>query len=153
MSSKEYALMKFNIFSLALHPELGDRLDDAYVYAWDADVYPIFHEAAPWHQAFEEDFQVSKEMMSELAKRLDKAWDGGQGIAPTFYELEGIYDARHGDMEWDRSALIGAMRYMALSKGRFDSRFFEQVTRDAGAPSEANHFADPFDRQRDIYFW
>lgn len=152
MSSKEYTLMKFNILSMALHPEMGDRLDDAYVYAWDSDVYPIFHEGAPWHQAFEDDFHVSREMMSELARRLDKAWDGGQGTAPTFYELESLYDARHGNTEWDRSSLIGAMRYMALSRGRFDQKFFAEVTRDAGAPSEANSLADPFNRNNDIYF-
>ncbi|MDI7920710.1 hypothetical protein [Ferirhizobium litorale] len=152
MSSKEYTLMKFNILTMALHSELGRRIDSAYVYAWDNDVYPIFHSAAPWHDAFEGDFVVTKEMMIELSKRLDEAWDGGRGIAPTFYELEDIYSARYGGSKWDRSALIGAMRYMALCRGRFDRKFFEQVTRDAGAPSEANHFADPFDRDNDIYF-
>lgn len=152
MSSKEYVLMKFNILSMAFHPDLGERIDDAYIYAWDSDVYPIFHNGAPWHEPFEEDFAVTKEMMNELSKRLDEAWDGGRGVAPTFYELEDIYRVRQGSSEWDRSALIGAMRYMALCRNRFDENFFPQVTRNAGAPSEANHFADPFDRKRDIYF-
>lgn len=145
-------LMKFNIMTMAVHSELRERIDDAYVYAWDSDVYPIFHSGAPWHEPFEEDFRVTKEMMGELSRRLDKAWNGGQGIAPTFYELEDIYGARHGETTWDRSDLIGAMRYMALCRGRFDRKFFEQVTRDSGAPSEANSFADPFNRDSDIYF-
>lgn len=152
MTSKEYTLMKFNILSMALHPEMGRRIDDAYVYAWDNDVYPIFHEGAQWHQAFEDNFAVTKEMMEELSKRLDDAWDGGQGIAPTFYQLEDIYSARHGGGDWDRSALIRAMRYMALCRGRFDQKFFRDVTRDSGAPAEANYFAAPMDRESDIYF-
>ncbi|TPL52051.1 hypothetical protein FJ937_11860 [Mesorhizobium sp. B2-4-4] len=144
--------MKFNILSMAMHPEMGRRIDDAYVYAWDNNVYPIFHDGASWHQAFEDDFDVTKEMMDELSARLDKAWDGGQGTAPTFYELESLYDARHGGGDWDRSALIGAMRYMALCQHRFDKKFFQQVTRNSGAPAEANHFADPMDRDSDIFF-
>lgn len=152
MSSKEYMLMKFNILTMALHPELKHRIQDAYVYAWDNDIYPFFHNSAPWHQPFEEEFDVTKEMMDELSKRLDEAWDLGRGMAPTFYELEEIYGVRHGESHWDRSSLIGAMRYFALCTNCFDGKFFEQVTRDAGAPSEANSFADPFDRDRDIYF-
>lgn len=49
---------------MAVNPEMGGRIDDAYVYAWDSDLYPIFHEGAPWHQPFEEDFRVTKEMMT-----------------------------------------------------------------------------------------
>ena len=151
-SSKEYVLMKFNILSMALHPEMGRRIDDGYIYACDSGVYPIFHDGAPWHGPFEDDFAVTKDMMRELSKRLDDAWDLGRGTAPTFYELEDIYEVRLGRGAWDRAKLIDAMRYMALTQGRFDKKFFEEVTRDAGAPSEANSFADPLDRENDIYF-
>jgi hypothetical protein len=141
---------KFQIMTAALTPGPRERIVDAYLFAWDEEVYPLFHEASDWHKPFETSFKVSKEMLSELSKYLDDLWINGKKV-PSFYELEDHYGVRYGQSDWDRHALISAMRYMRLCR-MFDEAFWGAILEPMRHPSEAAIIGMSFNRDEDIYF-
>ncbi|HVJ33167.1 MAG TPA: ribbon-helix-helix domain-containing protein [Terriglobia bacterium] len=141
---------KFQIMTAALTPGPRQRIADAYLYAWDAEVYPLFDDGAEWHKPFETSFSVSKEMVSELSKYLDELWINGKDI-PSFYDLEDHYGVRHGRTEWDRHGLLVALRYMWL-KRLFDEPFWNAILKPMEHPSEASSITSQFNRDEDIYF-
>lgn len=153
MSTEAFQTMRFNILVAALSPATRDKIPDDYAFAWDRAVYPTYtHNEIV--EAFEDDFKVSKDMMSELLKKLDEHWDHGNGPGITFYELEDHFEVRMGATEWDRSKLINAMTYLYLhhrESGIFDQALFDAVVRDSGAPTEANGYMRPFNRDEEIY--
>lgn len=146
---QNYLSMKFQIMTAALTKGPGQFISDAYLYAWEADVYP-FDSRAKWHAPFETSFLVTKEMIAELSEYLDGRWHRKQKI-PTFYELEDRYGVRHGRTAWDRHALIVALRYMWLCN-HFDKRFWDALMAPMEHPSEASGVTREFDRTSDIYF-
>lgn len=145
-----FLAMKFQIMTAALTPGPRERIVDAYLFAWDEEVYPLFHEAADWHKPFETSFRVTKEMLSELSKFLDDLWINGKKI-PSFYELKKHYGVSYGHSDWDRHDLIVALRYMRLSRG-FDESFWNAILEPMQHPSEAASIGRPFNRDEDIYF-
>lgn len=147
MSAALFEVARFQVIAAALTPGPAERLEDAYVYAWNVGLFPLFDDWARLHASFEEHFSIGKEMMRELMKFLDQSWSDGR--VPSFYELETHYDVRGGG-PWARAGLIHAVRYAFLS-GRFDSAFYETIKRRGDHPVEANGIADPFDRSSELY--
>ncbi|UVF22792.1 hypothetical protein HPT29_027630 (plasmid) [Microvirga terrae] len=146
---QSFMAMKFQIIVAALTNGPGVRLDDAYVFAWDRDVYPYFHEGTPWHKPFRNDFAVTNDLMHELLVYLDRKWRDGT-VPLTFYELESTFGVGGRGSGWDRLALIGACRYAYLS-GAFDQNFWHQLVAPAEHPTEASEITDPFERERGIH--
>jgi hypothetical protein len=144
-----FVAMKFNILSAALVPATARRIEDAYAYAWDREIYPWFHEGAPWHTPFAHEFRVSEPMMRALMTWLDELWLK-RAPTPTFYELEDRFGGRYRDGEWDRSGLIGACRYAFLSK-RFDAALFDRLVAPGEHPVEAAGINEPYERNADIF--
>ncbi|WP_374380103.1 hypothetical protein [Dongia sp.] len=141
---------KLQLMAAGLTPGPRERISDAYLYAWDEEVYPLFHDAADWHKPFDTSFRVTREMLSELTSYLDDLWIKGKKI-PSFYDLEGHYGVRHGQTEWDRHALISALRYTWLSHS-FDEAFWKAILAPMDHPSEAACITSPFDRDEDVFF-
>ena len=121
--------------------------DAADLYAWSNGVFPLFS-SSYLHKGFEAYFHPTEEMMSTLAARLDEPFMNGT-IPPTVYDLEREMGIRHTTDPWDRSDLILALRYFSLCRGRFNEDFWPTMTRDSGAPAEANGFFRPFDPDLD----
>lgn len=144
-----FMAIKFQILVAALTKGPGEKLDEAYVFAWDRDIYPWFHDGASWHKPFKGDFEISHDMMRELMVYLDEKWLAGTAI-PTFYELESTFGVRDRDGHWDRGSLIGACRYAYLSN-RFDQKLWRRLLEPTEYPIEASGIADPFDRKQSIY--
>ena len=157
MSTKAFQAMRFNILVAALSPATRDKIPDDYAFAWDHAVYPIYTQNEIV-EAFEDDFKVSKDMMGELLKKLDQHWDHGNGPGITFYELEDHFKVSMGltdwdATDWDRPKLIFAMTYLYLHYREsriFDQELFDSIVRDSGAPTEANGYMMPFNRDKDI---
>lgn len=150
MSSKEFHIARFQILTAALAPSTREILPKSYVYAWDESVFPIFHDAK-MDDAFADDFDVSKEMMVKISKKIDDEWALGQGPGISFYDLESFMGGRDGI---DRHKLIVGLRYMYLThvdKRIFDRRVFENLLENAGAPSEASGIMMSYDFDEDIY--
>jgi hypothetical protein len=145
-----FTMMRFHILAFGLTEPGMEKLDDAYLYAWNRLVYPINHDGADWHEAFKEGFRVTEQMMEELLTHLDEHWRAKD--VPTFYQLEDHYGTRDkGDRKWDRAALIGACRYLYLSKV-FDADFWQKLLAAMEHPTEATNVVAKFERRKDIYF-
>lgn len=152
MSTKAFQAMRFSILVAALSPATRDKIPDDYVFAWNHAVYPkCTHNKIV--EAFEDDFEVSKDMMSKLCEKLEEHWNQGNGPGITFYELEDYFELM-GQTEWDRPKLIKAIRYLYLHSREsdiFDQYLFKSIVSGSNAPSEANDYMRPFDRDEDIY--
>ncbi|MCJ2074796.1 hypothetical protein MKK68_03905 [Methylobacterium sp. E-016] len=145
---KLFMLMRFQVMSFALTEAGKHLISDAYLYAWDDGVFPQMHSGAHWHRGYEDEFDVTPDMLSELSKLLDDKLLKKEKI-PSAYDLEDIYDTRGGSTAWDRNKLISALRYLYLSN-TFDPDFWSAIM--VWAPSEAGNITGTFDRDRDIYF-
>ncbi len=73
-SEKLFMLMRFNVLSFALTETGRHKISNAYLQAWEDSVYPSMHFAAHWHDGYDTDFDVTKEMMEEISKYLDDLW-------------------------------------------------------------------------------
>jgi hypothetical protein len=143
-----FQIARFNILVAAKTPGPDRALANAYVFAWDRGVYPLFHEGAHLHQPFSSQFRVLKEMVNELAKYLDDRWLAKE--VPSFYELEDYYDIRSGRTAWDRGNLIAGCRYMFLND-MFDSKFWSTLLAGSDHPTEAKSIRRKFNVDDDIY--
>jgi hypothetical protein len=148
MEHQLFEIMRFQILTAAMKAETQDRLTDAYVYAWETRVFPLFNEGAEWHRPFAAHFVVRAEQVAELSKFLDDRW--AAKYFPTFYELEEHYGLRSGRSTWHRANLVHACRYLRLS-GLFDQAFWDCLVEPNERPAEAAHITAPFDRTRDVY--
>lgn len=146
MTDALFQLVRFQLAAAALTPGPDQQVDDAYVYAWDAGVFPLFHEWARLHQPFAECFTIGHDMMRELMTFLDDRW--GKGIAPDFHEIEASFSEREPKI-WDRSRLIKALRYTFLSD-RFDKTLFDALRGFEQKPFDASGITRKFDRMTDI---
>lgn len=135
-------------FNLLVAARSGQPLADAYVYAWDRGVYPLFHDGAHLHQPFASHFSVSKDMVHELSTYLDNR-DLANDV-PSFYELEDYYDVRSSRTVWDRMSLIVVCRYMFLDR-RFGEKFWSTLLRGSDHPAEAKSINSDFAVERDIF--
>ena len=151
MQDKLFQIARFNLLAAALTEGPGSRISDAMVYAWDREIYPIYH-SSELADSFEDEFAVDKDNFNDLLKYLDEKWDLGRGKPLSFYQMEDDWGVRRGGCFWDRYKLIHCLRYIYLSDQSFDSKFFNNFIADAGAPSEANYFMTKFDRHSDIFF-
>ena len=148
MNDAMFELTRFQLLSAALTPGPAERIDDAYVYAWDIGVYPLFHEWARLHQPFSEQFAVAEAPFRDLMTFLDDRWSKSE--TQSFYELERHYDTRGAGI-WDRSALIHALRYTRLA-GRFDAGFFAALCRPGDHPVEASVILESYERANELGF-
>lgn len=146
-----YQQMRYNVLSTTLNGLNNSPFSDAYIYAWESEVYPFFHDGADWHQAHKEQFKITEQMMDDLSKFLDDLWIAKKTI--TFYELEkhfGIRGSATSSSEWERWSLIRACRYLYLNNG-FDSQFWGALLENMKCPSEAFSVVKDFEKT-DIYF-
>ena len=143
-----FEIARFQLRAAALSPEVGGRIEDAYAYAWDVGIYPVFHDLVEYHRPFAACFTIAREPLTELMVFFDEMWL--EDRAPDFYELEQKIKGRFSK-EWDRDMLIRALRYAWLSR-RFDSRFYANLRRPGRHPTEAALVDEPFDRDYQITF-
>jgi len=141
-----YQQMKLTILLTTKNPG-GSPFGAAYLYAWDNGIYPIFDGFADWHAPHASQFRVSEEQVTDLLRYMDQHWEGNETL--TFYDLESFYDVRGTNPVWDRSALIGACRYIFLSR-RFDQNFWSTLLENGKCPTEAHGIAD--EKPDAIYF-
>jgi hypothetical protein len=144
-----FTLMRFQVLALGVNPQTERKLTDGYVYAWEESVYPLYDEAAPWHEPFADQFAIGRDAVNELGKFLDKRWR--EGSVPTFYDLEDHYDVLSGSSSWDRIRLLQVCRYMFLHR-MFDDEFWNQLLAPMKHPAEASTINQPLNRQTDVYF-
>lgn len=144
-----YMAMKFQLLTTSLMPGAGELLSDANVFAWQNDVYP-FHDQTQeyWAEPFAAHFEVSLEMINELAEYLDGLWLKRKTV--TFYELEDRYQVRQGGTNWSRAKLISACRYMFL-RGMFDEPFWKEILKRGECPSGSSVMVQEFSRSTEIY--
>lgn len=148
MERQLFEIMRFQILSAAMRPEMTDKLTDAYVYAWEARVFPLFNEGAEWHHPFASQFVVPAELVSELSTFLDER--SATKYFPTFFELEEHYGLGNGRTPWHRATLVRACRYLRLN-GLFDESFWSCLITPKEHPPEAAQITAKFDRARDVY--
>jgi len=142
-----YALARFQLRTAAFTAGASEHIEDAYAFAWENQVYPLFHDGAQLHEPYAEYFLVKREPFRQLMLELDQAWL--EDRVPSFYELEDQQDVRSGSSDWSRGALIAALRYAYLSH-RFDARFYDAVRSPGRHPIEASAIDDDFDRNAEI---
>lgn len=147
MSDALFELARFQLKAAALSPGTAERMDDAYVFAWDAGIYPIFHQGERLHEVFAAHFEVTDGQMRDLMTMLDEAWMGKTPM--TFDELERQAGSREDDGNWTRSNLVSAVRYAFLSR-RFDAELYQALLRPGGHPLEASSLNEPYDREFDL---
>lgn len=119
---------------------------DAYLLAWDREVYPACHDAADWHQPHEEQFKVREEEVLELLKYLNEQWQEKTGL--TFYKLEdhyGVHGSTHSDGSWERWKLISVCHYFRLQR-LFDDHFWSTLLTNGHCPSESFVITSNLDR-------
>ena len=145
MSNIEAALYQQMRLSILLTTTGGEGnhspFSEAYLYAWDNDVYPLFDELFDRHKPHQDQFAVSAKQLSELLLFLDEKWVAEESI--NFYALERHFcraDSAKAD-DWGRSTLISACRYMRLSR-KFDPGFWSNLVAGGTSPSEAHVIVD-----------
>ena len=144
-----YLNQKFNILKMKVDDKTSNLITDAYAYAWDNNIYPLFDEGAPWHKCYEGYFNVSEIMITELSKYLDENWLNKKLFS--FYDLEDHYNLRHSpESGWDRFKLIHSLRYMYLSD-LFDKSFWDKMLESGNHPTEAASICSKFHEDM-IYF-
>ncbi len=141
-STALFELARFNVLTAAVTPGACEHLDNAYVYAWDDRVYPVFHDSK-FTEAFEGGFDIPRNELEALFKYLDDKWL--EKDTPSFYKLEDEFDVRMGTGFWNRSRLMHALRYARLSD-RFDEAFFAAILAPTDHPIEASLIADDYAR-------
>ena len=139
-----FELARFSVVTIK-----GSRqISDAYVHAWEAGVYPFFDESMQLHQPFEQEFEVSAEMVEELSKFFDQKWL--EKKVPSFYETEAFYDVWRDRGHWDRVKLMNTCRYMFL-KGLFDQGFWSALLKQGDHPVEVSSITrEPDPRDNDL---
>ena len=146
-----FNLQKFQLLALFTSDRTGRNITPAYAYAWDNGVYPIGNDGAHWHDPYKEQFAVSEEQVSELARFLDNKWLKKEKIS--FYELEDHYDIQglsSSGSEWDRGTLIISCHYFFLL-GWFDDDFWKGLVGHSDCPSESHSIRRQFTPE-DVYF-
>lgn len=144
----EFEIIRFQILQAGLTAGTSARLNDAYLYAWDSGVYPMFHDDR-LAKEFDTHFRVNREKIEALITFLDKEWLNGKLY--NFYELEDYFNVRYGSSDWERYTLIYALKYAYLY-GAFDEKFWEKMVEPMKHPSEAGSITSKFIREEDIYF-
>lgn len=143
-----FELARFNVLTASITPGPDQRLADAFVFAWDRKLFPVFDES-DLANAFEDGFDISKEKIDSLIEYLGDRWSAGS--VPTFYELEDHYNSRGPNAEWRRSELISVLRYAKLSE-QFDTAFFQTLLTEMKHPTEATSITASYDRPNCVYF-
>lgn len=147
-SAAIFQLVRFNVLSAGLTEGTSQKISDAYLYAWDESVYPIFHDDK-LASTVATHFRVGKELMQSLIKFLDSEWLNKKVYS--FYDLEDRFGSRYDNTEWDRGSLIIALRYAYLSQ-KFDTSFWQKLIGPTKHPLEASSITREFIRTQDIYF-
>jgi hypothetical protein len=146
-----FQIMRFNILNSGRLDIGNSPFSSAYLYAWEAGVFPAFDEGADWHKPFSSQFKVSDEEVLELGNFLDNEWLEKKII--TFYGLESHYGVRsstHSSGNWDRVKLLKSCRYMYLNN-MFDDSFWSSLVENGKCPSEALSICRPM-QNGDMYF-
>lgn len=144
MESKLFELMRFQILTAALQEGSKQRLNDAYVYAWDEGVYPVQHDSASMHKPFKAQFAHSEEQVDQVAEFLDAKWLNDEPVS--FYQLEDHFGGKGS-----RIMLLHVCRYLFLTE-LFDEALWSGLMANSQCPAEARSILRPYNRSDDIYF-
>ena len=136
-----FLMQKYMILSTKLNPQTTELIPDAYAYAWDVGLYPIFSNGE-WHEPVKDYFDVSEEKTFRVIKYIDEAWLKRKYYS--FYELEDRFLHAEKEFDIDRWDLIRILRYTFLCK-KFDDILWEKLLEGADHPSEAKGVTDKFD--------
>ena len=131
---QQFQIARFNVLCAAKAPGTAEMVPEAYAYAWQVGVFPLFNEGARLHLPFADQFDIPRDMVDELTKFFDDRWQ--EKAVPSFYKLEDYYDVRGGRGFWDRSKLIHTCRYIFLSDS-FDDEFWGSLLKGSDHPTEA----------------
>jgi len=135
-----FSIQKYMILSTKLNPQTAELIPDAYAYAWDVGLYPIFSNGE-WHESVKDYFDVSEEKSFRVIKYIDEAWL--KKTYYSFYELEDRFLHAEKEFDIDRWDLIRILRYTFLCK-RFDDILWEKLLKGTDHPSEAKGVTDKF---------
>ncbi len=126
------------------------RVSMPYAFAWYAQVFPMLHHSAPWHEPHAAAFEVSEQALLELVCFLEQAWRSRRDLS--FVDLEDRFQVHGGDddTEWTRRTLAAACRYLWL-KGQFDKPFWARLTGGPRCPTEAREICTDFHAD-EVYF-
>jgi hypothetical protein len=138
-----FQLTRFNVLTAARTASSAQAISDAYLFAWDNGVFPLF-DRTPLHEPFASHFAISRDMVEELSKDLEDHWDAK--TVPSFYKMESLYGVRSGRTKWDRMRLILVCRYMFLH-GIFDQGVWDAILVGSDHPSEAKSITRKFNRK------
>lgn len=141
MEKKLYNIQKSIIIQMKLTPETSKYVSEGYAYAWANDIYPYFDDENDLHKGYEDEFELSKEKISEILEYLDKKWKNGKNH--TFYELEDHFHVLQGDLNITRHDLINILRYTYLND-RFDDKFWDKLLEGSDYPIEAESITSDF---------
>jgi hypothetical protein len=126
---------RFNLLAAALNAATKPLLDDSYVYAWSAGVYPWLHDCKGrvLHKPFDKYFEFSQSMGTDLSRKLNQAQDA----TPSYWVLEAQYG---------KQSLGRALRYMYLD-GQLDNEMWSAFIAKNQPPMEIHQISWPFDRK------
>ncbi len=146
-----FVQQRIQIMHIAKH---HDEYTDAYLYAWEASVYPLFSDTdgsvpSMPHEPYSDFFKIPKQKVKFLLKRFDDACDKEENL--TFYKLEDELSIRSGTTGWERTDLLHICRYFYLEKS-FNNNFWNILITPKEHPIEAESINRNFDRNQDIYF-
>ncbi|KEZ78333.1 hypothetical protein [Salinisphaera hydrothermalis] len=144
-----FNIQKFQVLSHFVDETKERGIAPAYAFAWEAEIYPIYHESTPWHKGYDGCFRQTKEDTENLFMRLAEARDQKESL--TFYDLEGelrIHGDSREDGPWDRLSLISTCRYFCLS-GTLNPKVWTTLT--SSAPGEASMIHEKFTAS-DVFF-
>lgn len=136
-----FSIQKYMILSTKLNPQTAEQISDAYAYAWDVGIYPIFSNSE-WHEAVKEYFDVSEEKSFRVVKYIDEAWLKKEYYH--FYDLEDRFMHVENKFDIDRWDLIRILRYTYLCK-KFDDILWMKLLEGANHPVEAKGITEKFD--------
>jgi hypothetical protein len=140
-----FALQRFQIMALYTSTAAERTVSDSYAFAWFEGVYPLLHDAAPWHKPYDVSFGIPSVQMKELYDYLSYAWESKKKI--TFFQMEdhfGIKGSKRPGPIWSQTRLILACRYFYLYE-KFDPVFWLSLLSGSQCPMEAEAIASKFE--------
>jgi hypothetical protein len=119
-----------------------EKIENAYVYAYERRICPIFHIDQDEDDPFVDVYKIPRNFVEEVIEYADSLWIGvNKDLSQlTFYKMENKFKGKG-----NRSDLIAVFRYAFLNHN-FDEEFFKALRSDC--PTEAHNINRPLE---DVY--
>lgn len=133
---KEFELARLHIITSRF-----DMIEISRLFAWCHRIYPLYPDVI--EETFKDDFEISG---NDVYKVLSFVNDKIKSEGPvSFYTIEYNFSGA-----FSRFQLINILR-LAFIDGRFDSEFWNQLSKNGNGPIEAHGICDEFDFKKDIH--